>query len=178
MQVPLGKKGLFCAQSSVFEFAPWGILSILDCKQKGNEWTRRNGNIIGKLCKKKSMRIRKSNSSHQMATSSCSISVWLGLVHMSHWRATINHYWMRDYRFSACVSAQYVSAGLLCLRGSTSVFFFPLIMFWTEAAVGSRLAQPPSHTEGLQYWSDVLRLLFVWPLTLYQPCVATFSRPR
>lgn len=77
-----GKKPLLCSKlwSSVFEFAPWGILSILSCKQKGNEWKRRNGNIIGKLYKKSNMRIRKSNPSHQIATSSWSFSVWLGLV--------------------------------------------------------------------------------------------------
>lgn len=56
------------------------------------------------------------------------------------------------------------------------VCVLPPVRVWTEAAVGSRLAQPPSHTEGLQCWSDVLRLLFVWPLSLQQPCVATFSR--
>lgn len=46
--VPLEKKkDLFCAQnceqvSSVFEFAPWGILSMLDWKQKGNERKRKS----------------------------------------------------------------------------------------------------------------------------------------
>lgn len=100
------------------------------------------------------------------------------IVHISHSRSKINHYWVRDYQFGACASARCFSAGLLCLRGSTSVFFFPPSVVWTEAAVlSARLAQPPSHTEGLQYWSDVLRLLFVWPLSLHQPRVATFSRP-
>lgn len=52
----------------------------------------------------------------------------------------------------------------VCLSGLFSL----CIWFWTEAAVGSHLAQPPSHTEGLQYCSDVmfLRLLFVCPLRL------------
>lgn len=69
----------------------------------------------------------KSNPSNQIASYSGSISVRLGLVllHISHCRTTINHYRVRDYQSSACVSARYVSAGLLCLRGSTSVFFFP-----------------------------------------------------
>lgn len=39
-----------------------------------------------------------------------------------------------------------------------SGLFFLCILFWTEAAVGSRLARPPSHTEGLQYCSDVMFL--------------------
>lgn len=179
------KRPLLCSKlnkSAVFlSLPPWGILSILDWKQKGNEWKRKNGNIGGNLCEKKHQENTKKikvNPSNQIASYCGSISVWLGLVllHISHCRTTINHYHVRDYQFSACVSARYVSAGLLCLRGSTSVFFFlPLIMLWTEAAVSSRLAQPPSHTEGLQYWSDVLRMLFVWPLTLPQPCVAPFS---
>ena len=70
-------------------------------------------------------------------------------------------------RACACVRACF-SAGLLCLRGGMCIcgFFFSLcILFWTEAAVGSHLAQPPSHTEDLQYGSDVVlvRLLFVYP---------------
>lgn len=68
----------------------------------------------------------KSNPSNRIASYSGSISVGCGLVllHISHCRTTINHYRVRDYQFSASVSARYVSAGLLCLRGRTSVFFF------------------------------------------------------
>lgn len=93
-------------------------------------------------------------------------------------RAEMNCDWLSD-RLTGCrglpVTARSVclylcvcfSAGLLCLRGSMcicgGVFLLLCILFWTEAAVGSRLAQPASHTEGLQYWSDVMlvRLLFV-----------------
>lgn len=52
-----------------------------------------------------------------------------------------------------CVSACF-SAGLLSLCGSLCIcvffcFFFSLcIWFWTEAAVGSHLVQPPSHSKG------------------------------
>lgn len=167
--------------SSVFEFAPLGYFKYTGLEAERKWVKEKKWKHWRQFVRKKASgeyQKDKSNPSNQITSYCGSISVWLGLVllHISHCRTTINHYRVRDYQFSACVSARYVSAGLLCLRGSTSVFFFlPLIMLWTEAAVSSRLAQPPSHTEGLQYWSDVLRLLFVWPLTLPQPCVAPFS---
>ena len=57
----------------------------------------------------------------------------------------------------------------LCVCVGVCVCVFPpplCLWFWTEAAVGSCLARPPSHTEGLQCGSDVMlvRLLFVWLL--------------
>lgn len=60
------------------------------------------------------------------------------------------------------------SVGLLCLW----LFFSLCIWFWTEAAVGRRLAQPASHTDGLEDWSDVMSLiLFVFfCLLLRAPC--------
>lgn len=181
LQVPL-EQGLFLMGSKlwtsqqcfwVLSFPPWGVWSILETKQKLNEWKRKTTNITDNLCTRMQQEDKKKINWTPQARSQLIVEpfcVICATVHMSHCRSTINHHWVRDYQFSACVSAQYFSAGLLSLRGSTSVFFFFFpFMFWTQAAVGSRLAQPPSHTEGLQYWSDVVRLLFVWPLSLYSP---------
>lgn len=138
---------------------------------------RTNKSIPDNLCNKKQEEDKKKINLSQIDTKSC--SVWCGvgsIVIISHCRSKINHYWVRDYQFGARVSARCFSAGLLCLRGSTSVgfFFFPRSCFGRrQLSVVVLPSRPPTqraYSTGQMFWDCSLSGLC--------RCEATVSRSQ